>query len=70
VPHGKEKTNLNNSTFLIRNHGGQKKVSQVFKYQKEEMSTLILHPVKIAFRNKGQSVTRRPALKEWAKESS
>lgn len=45
--------NINNTRFLIRNHGGQKEVARYFQVP-EKLPTRILYPVKISLRDKDE----------------
>lgn len=50
-----EKSNSNGSKFLIRNHRDRKEVAQHFSTaERNELSTSILYPEMITFRNAGE----------------
>lgn len=70
--------NISNDRFLVRNHGGQKKVAPFFSSaKKKEYQPRILYPLKLSLRNEGEIntfsdkgtqwefVTSRPTVKEW-----
>ena len=50
------KNNLNNSLFLIRNHGGQKEVARCCTcFEKKNCQPRILYPAKKSLGNEGKS---------------